>query len=144
MSDKMRWRYADTNPVVSDVSSTTVIEIGDLVCLDGDETKPASEFTDLEEFKDKFLGVAMQRSRKGESGPIRVATTGVFEFDCDKGVMNLGGLITVRHNGLQLVPQAVELTKNRNIAIARVAKRKLHDCMSVYIDVCSTIMRGGI
>ncbi len=31
MTDKMRWRYGDTNPVVAPVDSATVIEIGDLV-----------------------------------------------------------------------------------------------------------------
>ena len=29
MSDKMRWRYGDTNPVVAAVDSATVIEIGE-------------------------------------------------------------------------------------------------------------------
>ena len=41
MSDKMRWRYGETNPVVAEVDSTTVIEIGDLLYLDGDDVKPA-------------------------------------------------------------------------------------------------------
>lgn len=31
MSDKMRWRYGDTNPVVAAIDAATVIEIGDLV-----------------------------------------------------------------------------------------------------------------
>ena len=35
MSNKMRWRYGDTNPVQAPVASSTVIEIGDLVCVLG-------------------------------------------------------------------------------------------------------------
>ena len=46
MSDKMRWRYGDTNPVVAAVDSATVIEIGDLVWQDTDDAKPASSLAD--------------------------------------------------------------------------------------------------
>ena len=45
MSDKMRWRYGDTNPVVAAVDSATVIEIGDLVWQDTDDAKPAQLLT---------------------------------------------------------------------------------------------------
>ena len=46
MSDKMRWRYGDTNPVVAAVDSATVIEIGDLVYQDVDDAKPAASQAD--------------------------------------------------------------------------------------------------
>jgi hypothetical protein len=46
MSDKMRWRYGDTNPVVAAVDSSTVIEIGDLLYQDTDDAKPASSQAD--------------------------------------------------------------------------------------------------
>lgn len=82
MADKMRWRYGDTNPVQVNVLSETIIEIGDLVCLSGRAIKP---MTDLRFMADRFLGVAMQWSREGDATPIRIATTGVFEFDCDPG-----------------------------------------------------------
>ena len=42
VNDRMRWRYGDTNPVVAAVDLETVIEIGDLLWLDGDNAKPAS------------------------------------------------------------------------------------------------------
>ena len=77
MSDKMRWRYGDTNPVVAAVHSATEIEIGDLLYLDADDAKPASsqadqgsETANQELFADKFLGVAMQRSPAGDANPI--------------------------------------------------------------------------
>ena len=86
MSDKMRWRYGDTNPVVAAVAAGTVIEIGDLLWQDTDNAKPAAMLPDSgqktvnqEEFVAKFLGVAMTRSRVGDTAPVRVATTGVFE-----------------------------------------------------------------
>ena len=100
MSDNMRWRYGDTSPVVLAVDSATVIEIGDLVYLDTDDAKPASAQADqLSEadnqslFVSKFAGVAMQRSRSGDTTPIRVATTGVFEFDCTAATFEVGNLI---------------------------------------------------
>ena len=105
MSDKMRWRYGDTNPVMGAVDSATVIEIGDLVYLDTDDVKPASSQVDQttvtanqELLHSLFLGVAMQRSRSGDTGNIRVATSGVFEFACAAGTFEIGGLLGVSEN----------------------------------------------
>ena len=116
MTDKMRWRYGDTNPVIAAVDAATVIEIGDLVYQETDDVRPASSQADQntkaanqELFADKFLGVAMQRSRAGETAPIRVATTGVFEFDCPSGTFELGNLIGADENaaGTALLNQQV-------------------------------------
>src|SRR3990167_2708815 len=100
MPDKMRWRYGDMNSVDAKVDAETVIEVGDLLYQDTDDAKPASsqadqgsETVNQELFADKFLGVAMQRSRAGDTAPIRVATTGVFEFDCPSGSFELGDLV---------------------------------------------------
>ncbi len=105
MTDKMRWRYGDTNPVVAAVDDATVIEIGDLVWQETDDAKPASAQTDKgseaanqEALADAFLGVAIQRSRSGDTAPIRVATTGVFEFDCPSGTFELGDLMGADEN----------------------------------------------
>ena len=43
MSNVMRWRYGDTNPVVLPVASSTVIEIGDFVYQSSGAALPASE-----------------------------------------------------------------------------------------------------
>jgi hypothetical protein len=79
------------------VDSATVIEIGDLVYLDTDDAKPSSaqadqgtEAANQELFHDKFAGVAMQASRSGDTQPIRVATAGVFEFDCLSTTFEVG------------------------------------------------------
>jgi hypothetical protein len=89
MGNLMRWRYGDTNPVVAAVDSSTVIEIGDLVYQSTDDARPASAQADQSTkalnqstFAGNFLGVAMQQSRSGDTTPIRVATTGIFEFEC--------------------------------------------------------------
>ncbi|HUT11858.1 MAG TPA: hypothetical protein VMY42_15260 [Thermoguttaceae bacterium] len=153
MSDKMRWRYGDTNPVVAAVDSATVIEIGDLLWQDTDDAKPASgqsdqgtEMGNQETFADSFLGVAMQRSRSGDTAPIRVATTGVFEFDCPSGTFELGDLVGADENasGNALLDQQVAAVGGSQYAVGRVAKREPSATTSVLIDVRSTVMTGGI
>jgi hypothetical protein len=153
MSDKMRWRYGDTNPVVAAVDSATVIEIGDLVYQDTDDAKPASsqadqssETANQELFADNFLGVAMQRSRSGDTDPIRVATTGVFEFDCPSGTFELGDLVGVDEasSGTALEDQQVASVAASIYAVARVAKRVATAATSVLVDIRSTVMAGGI
>ena len=153
MSDKMRWRYGDTNPVVAAVDSATVIEIGDLVYQDVDDAKPASsqadqgsETANQELLADNFLGVAMQRSRSGDTDPVRVATTGVFEFDCPSGTFELGDLVGVDENagGNGLLDQQVAAVSASTYAIGRVAKRVAVAQASVLVDIRSTIMTGGI
>ncbi len=161
MSDKMRWRYGDINLVVAAVDAETVIEVGDLLWLDVDDAKPASKL-DLSKFSnpgqmqfaDKFLGVAMQRSLRPLPGstdsddntdPVRVATTGVFEFDCYSNTFEIGDLIGVDDGGRTLLlNQQVGSVVNSVDAVARVAKREPSATTSVLIDIRSTIMTGGI
>lgn len=159
MSDKMRWRYGDTNPVLAAVDSATVIEIGDLLYLDGDDAKPAgdqadasSEAANQEAFAGKFLGVAMQRSKAGETEPIRVATTGVFEYVCPSSTFELGDLIGPSENsgGTLLEDQQVERlgafpyggTATAKLAIGRCAKREAVAVTSVLVDIKSAVMFG--
>ena len=153
MSDKMRWRYGDTNPVIAAVDSDTVIEIGDLLLQDTDDAKPASDITDQgtetdnqAALADAFLGVAMQRSRAGDTAPIRVATTGVFEFDCPSGTFELGDLVGADENGGgdALLNQQVDSVAAADYAVGRVAKRQGSAVTSVLVDIRSTVMTGGV
>jgi hypothetical protein len=153
VSDKMRWRYGDTNPVVAAVDSATEIAIGDLLYLDTSAAKPASSQADQatktanqQLFADTFLGVAMQRSPAGDSNPIRVATTGVFEYDCASATFELGDLVGADENaaGDALLPQQVAKVAASKYAVARVAKRVAAAAASVLVDVRSTIMTGGV
>ena len=165
MVDKLRWRYHERHPVVAAVDSATVIEISDLLWQDTDDAKPASMLlkeldlgTDRlgsgadvstaelqEKFADKFLGVAMQRSRNGDTVLIRVATTGVFEFECSLRRWELGVLVGIPPNDTgRLQDQAVVEVTNKHFAIGRVAKREAHAVSGVLVAVCSTVMTGGI
>ena len=153
MSNKMRWRYGDTNPVVAAVDLMSDVEIGDLVFLNTDDARPASYQADQGSesdnqtlFAEKFLGVAMQQSRSGDTTPIRIATTGVFEFDCEAGTFELGGLIGASENsaGNGLLDQSVESVATPDLAIGRVAKREAVSSSKVLVDIRSTIMTGGV
>jgi hypothetical protein len=153
VSDKMRWRYGDTNPVVAAVDTASEIAIGDLLYLDTSSAKPASSQADQgtktanqQLFADKFLGVAMQRSPAGDGNPIRVATTGVFEYDCASGTFELGDLVGVDENtaGNALLAQQVAKVAASKYAVARVAKRVPAAASSVLVDIRSTIMTGGV
>jgi len=152
MSDVMRWRYGETNPIVIPVDSGTVIEIGDLVYLDVDDAKPAASQVDQESenanqalFHDKFAGVAMQRSRVGDAEPIRVATTGVFELPCAAATFELGALVGPSENagGTALESQKVKAVTVAYRAIGRCAKRVNPADSKVLVDIVSSVMYGG-
>lgn len=152
MANLLRWRYGETNPVMLPVDSATVIEIGDLVWLDTDDVKPASaqadqltEAANQELFHDKFAGVAMQHSRAGDTDPLRVATTGVFEFAVASGTYEVGQLFGAEEqsNGTQLENQKVDDVATANLAIGRCAKRVNPADTRVLVDIVSTIGRGG-
>lgn len=152
MTDTMRWRYGETNPVILPVDSATVIEIGDLIWLDTDDAKPASAVADQsteaanqEYFHDRFVGVAMQRSPAGHTLPIRVATTGVFEFGCLSATFELGALVGVDEasGGTQLEDQVLAAVATANLAIGRVAARVNPAATKSLVDIVSTVMYGG-
>jgi hypothetical protein len=148
----MRWRYGDTCPVVLPVDSATVIEIGDLVYLDVDDAKPASAQTDQgtelanqQLFHDIFTGVAMQASRSGDTQPIRVATAGVFEFDCLSTTLEVGDMMSSDENagGTALLNQTVAKVTSANAAVGRCAKRLNPAGTRVLVDIVSSTLKGG-
>ena len=95
MANKMRHRYGAKNPVKAEVASATVIDVGSLVYLYGNAVVPFSTKANasLADVNDLFLGVAMQASANGETDPIRVATSGVFEFVIASTTVYLGNTI---------------------------------------------------
>lgn len=147
----MRWRYGDTCPVLAPVESATVIEIGDLVWLDTNGVKSASSFTwdtnaatTQSSFCAKFLGVAMQKSRSGDTTPIRVATRGVFEFDCTGSTFTIGSYAAPNASSNLLEDQKLVKLSNRTGAIGRVIRHYGSVTTTVLFDVWSTVVQGGV
>ena len=152
MANTMRWRYGDTCPVMLPVDSATVIEIGDMVYLDADDAKPASSQGDQgtknsnqQLFHDNFAGVAMQASRSGDTQPIRVATSGVFEFDCVSTTLEVGDMMGPDENGAgtALLNGTVIKVTNANAAVGRCAKRLNPAGTHVLVDIVSATLKGG-
>ena len=152
MSDKMRWRHGDTEPFQGAVDSANVVEIGDLVYLETDDLRGADDLTYLsslaltqEAFHDKFAGVAMARSRNGDTDEIRVAAGAVYEFDCASATFEVGDLVGPDDNagGTALTPQQVIAVATVNLAIGRVAERVASAATKVRVRIKSTIMSGG-
>jgi hypothetical protein len=135
--DTFRYRYGEAEPVVSKpVASGTVIEVGDLV---SNVPGPASAAAGQEAFHDVFLGVSEQRSRVGDTSPVRVNTRGVHEFDCVSATFDLGTPVgIVVGQSQQVVAVATE-----NLAIGRVARQYSAATTKVLVEITSTVMHGG-
>ena len=153
MANVMRWRYGDTKPVMADVDSGQTIEIGDFCWLNTDDVRSAaaqsdqgSEVTNQETFADNFLGVAMQQSRSADTDEIRLATAGVFEFICASATYEVGDLVGVDEasSGTALEDQTVAAVTDAEYAIGRVARRATSATTTLFVEIESTVMHGGI
>ena len=153
MSNSMRWRWGETNPVTVDVPSTTSISMGDLVYLDDGAVKPASAFTfganlaaTQSGFRAKFLGVAMQAKPAGPTGKIRIATSGAFQFTCASAQFAFGAFVAPAANssGNKLEDQKVVAVTNSRCAVGRVIRAESANVENVYIQIASTILTGGL
>jgi len=149
MADVFRLRHEDTDRVAGAVDSATVIEIGDLLYLDGDDLKPASSQSDQasEEanqavFASRFAGVAMQASDAGDTDTVRVAADGVFEFTCPSGTWEVGDLVGASENsgGDGLEDQQVEAVDRPELAIGFVAQREASAATSVKVRLASRVV----
>ncbi len=153
MADRMRWRFGDTRSVVAAVNPDDLIEIGDLVYLENGVARAAStqadqgdEAANQQHFAGRFLGVAMQRSPVGDDRPIRVAATGVFEFVCLGESFELGDWVGADEadDGTRLENQRVTKVAQPALAVGRAAKRAPQPGGTVWIEICSTVMTGGV
>ncbi len=152
MADVMRWRYGETSPVMLPVQSATVIEIGDLVYLSTDHALPAaaqanqgSKAANQQLFHNNFAGVAMQHSANGDTSPIRVATTGVFAFDCAIATFEVGALVGAEQptGATVLKNQVVASVAAENLAIGRCTKRVNPAGTSLLVEIVGTVSHGG-
>jgi hypothetical protein len=148
----MRWRYGDTNPVMMPVAEAMVVRIGDLIYQASGLARPASQLADSgtkagnqEAFHDAFVGVAMQASPDGSSEPIRVATSGVFEFDCLSTTAEVGDLWGIDEDvsGTVMLDQTIAKVATPNLAIGRGARRINPAATRALVEIVSTVLRGG-
>ena len=128
------------------VDSGTVIEAGDLVWLDTNDAKPASDFTwttDLAttqgNFAAVFLGVAHQSSAAGETADISVDLSpfSVYEFDVDSATYELGGLLGPDNVSTDLTNQRLTTVASGALAIARAAEYKAAAATTLRVQFAS-------
>lgn len=128
--NKLRFRSGQVQLRKVRVDANTIIEAGDLLWLDGNDAKPASDFpwnTDLAttqaQFAAKFLGVAHQPSTAAETLPISVdvSSDSVYEFDCSPGTYEFGQPLGPDENLSSLMNQRCEAALASN-SIARSAE----------------------
>jgi hypothetical protein len=115
MANVMRHRYGAKNPVLAEVETAVVIEIGDLIYLHGTHCHPFSTVAaaSVDWAADRFLGVAMQASAAGETTPIRVATSGTFEYPCDAASVYLGYFAAADDTATNLEDQRVNVETSK-------------------------------
>ncbi|MFZ5833681.1 MAG: hypothetical protein ACOY3P_26645 [Planctomycetota bacterium] len=145
MNDRMRWRFGETFPVHVEPSAEAEIAIGDLVCL-VDARAVAACCCEVTALASSFLGVAMQRSRPGESAPIRVATAGVFEFDCAPRCWSLGDLAgpLAERGTNRCANQVLRRVEEVGLAVGVAARVAAEPAAQVLVDLRSAIMRRGV
>jgi len=156
LTNNMRWREGDTNPVRMRVASATVIEVGDLIFQDPTlkQAKPASAQADQgslagnqELFTTNFVGVALQRSPSGTTNDITVGTAGIYEMDCASATFSIGDRVGVAENatGDALEDQKViaVATLSPKLSVGRVEKERVTAATSVYIKIKSTVLEDG-
>lgn len=127
----VNWIHGDVNAVTVTPDVNATIATGDLLWLDNGVCKPASDLTYSsslqamqELFHDAFLGVALEPSATS-STPIKVATTGIFEFPMATASVTIGSRLGIDDNddGDALENQRVILTQSS------VAETSIGRCM---------------
>lgn len=135
MADRQLARRADAYEMRRlPVDSAQVIELGDMVWLNGDDARPASAFSYVSgnlpgtqaNFRQSFIGIAMGASESGETEPIPIATRGVFEMDVASATFEVGDLLGPDDNATPdalLDQQVIAIGENGYGGIMRVAER---------------------
>ncbi|MDO4549658.1 MAG: hypothetical protein Q4C96_00225 [Planctomycetia bacterium] len=149
-----RWRWGETNPIITPVDASTVIHRGDLLWFNTSSKKaePASTSSfgaslsaAQTTFTPNFLGIAMQESPAGNDSPIRVATTGTFQFNKTGAEVTLGSLVGVDDNSdaSALENQTLVPVSSKTQALGRVSHIMDVEPGTVYVTITSSVMCGG-
>lgn len=137
-------------PIMCAVDSATVIAKGDLVYLDTDDVKPFTSLGDSgskaqnqQAAKKVFAGIAGRASANGETAPIPVYSSGVYEFDCASGTWEVGTLVgpigTGAASAVGVSASSVESVASMDLAIGRVYKRVTVAATRVEVEITSTV-----
>lgn len=142
------------NQVMAAVDSAEVIVKGNMLRLVTDDVRAISGMSDVglklanqQAARDAFIGVAMRASASGQTQPIPVATTGVFEFNTSSATYEVGDLVGPAGTGtggnVGVSDDTVEAVTDASAAIGRVYKRGT-SITRVQVEIFSTIFRSPV
>lgn len=152
MANRLRFRSGQVQLHKLRVDSGTVIEAGDLVYLDTDDVKPASDFpwdTDLAttqaDFAASFLGVAHQQSADGDTEDVSVdlSPLAVYEFDVNQATYEVGDELGPDENASKLMDQQLEAIASGGAGIARAAEYKANQASTLRVLLASAYHTGS-
>lgn len=152
MGNKLRFRSGQVQLQKVRVDSATVIEAGDMVYLDSDDVKPASDYTwdtDLAttqaSFAALFLGIAHEASGNGDTDAISVdvSPNSVYEMEVASGTYEVGDLLGPDENSSALSDQKVESVASSSLAIARAAEYKATSSSLLRVMFASAFHTGS-
>lgn len=152
MANRLRFRSGQVHLHKLRVNSATVLEAGDLVYLDTDDVKPASDFpwdTDLattqEAFAASFLGIAHQQSADGDTGDVSVdlSPSAVYEFDVNPAAYEVGDVLGPDENASSLMSQQLEAVASGTQGIARAAEYKGSSASLLRVTFASAYATGS-
>lgn len=152
MSNKLRFRSGQVQLQKFKVEADTVLEAGDLVWLDDDVVKPASDFTwdtnlatTQAAFADLFVGVVHEQSAVGETDPVSVDLSphAVYEFDAASAAYEVGDELGPDELSSHLMDQQLEAVATGTRAIARAAEYKPAGSTSLRVTFASAFSTGS-
>lgn len=151
----LNWKWGETSPISARTREGVPVMIGQILYMDDQGNAVPASFWDTmldhrtkaeeqKAFRDRFLGVALQRSNGCAASHIRVATVGTFEFDLaetPQEPMLLGQYFTSwlttrgRFSDRTLEPCGAD------VAIAKLTHLEQVPAGKVYVMIKSTIIQ---
>jgi hypothetical protein len=150
--NQLRFRSGQVQLARLRVDSGTVIEAGDMVFLDSDDVKPASDFTwdtDLATtqaaFAASFLGIAHQQSAAGDTDDVSVdlSPLAVYEFDVNAATYEVGDPLGPDENSSALMDQQLEAVGSAALGIARAVEYKAASSALLRVTFASAFHAGS-
>lgn len=152
MSNRLRFRSGQVELHKLRVDSDTVLHAGDVVYLDTDDVKPASDFpfttnlaTTRGNFAAVFLGVCHQASAAGETAPVSVdlSPLSVYEFDVDPSTFEVGSKLACDGDSDGLSRQTLAKVSSAADAIARAAEYQAAAASLLRVQFASAFHTGS-
>lgn len=150
-----RYIRGETNPVFVTVATAKAVSTGALVGMSSDTLVNASDTawvdtiaTAQATFKALFLGVAAQDKvanvarvhGNSDDNVIRVATSGIWEFDCASATFAVGDLVgPAKASGNAVEDEKVAAVATESLAIGRVVESAA-SATKVKVQILSVLM----